>query len=134
MALTYNDIKALDMHKLQDLFLSVDWDSGNYPTKLVKAIGASHGVFTAWDNDKLIGLINVLSDGFMAAYVHYLLVRPEYQAKGIGKQLVTMVAKAYADVPHKVLVAYDTEIGFYERCGFDRPDSKSPMFMTSLRI
>jgi len=134
MALTYKNIKTFDMLQLQDLFLSVNWDSGNYPAKLVQAIGASHGVFTAWDSEMLVGLINVLSDGHMAAYVHYLLVRPEYQANGIGKQLVTMVAEAYADVPHKVLVAYDTEVGFYERCGFDRPESKSPMFMTSLRV
>jgi len=134
MALTYKNIKTLDMHELQDLFLSVDWDSGNYPAKLVQAIGASHGVFTAWDGDMLVGLINVLSDGHMAAYVHYLLVRPEHQAKGIGKQLVAMVAEAYSDIPHKVLVAYNSKTSFYERCGFDRPEDKSPMFMTSLKV
>lgn len=134
MKLDYRDIKTIDMDDLQQLFLSVDWDSGNYPEKLVQAIADSHGVFTAWNGDTLVGLINVLSDGHMAAYVHYLLVRPEYQAKGVGKQLVSMVSNAYAEVPHKVLVAYDSEIGFYERCGFERPESKSPMFMTSLRV
>lgn len=134
MTITFETQKDFEPGELQDLFLSVDWDSGNYPEKLAKAIAASHGVFTAWDGDMLVGLINVLSDGNMTAYVHYLLVRPEYQAKGIGKSLVAMVADAYADVPHKVLVAYDSEVGFYERCGFDRPESKSPMFMTSLRV
>lgn len=134
MSITYKTQKFFEPSQLQDLFLSVDWDSGNYPEKLARAIAASHSVFTAWDEDRLVGLINVLSDGNMAAYVHYLLVRPEYQAKGIGKALVGHVAKAYDDVPHKVLVAYDSEVGFYERCGFDRPESKSPMFMTSLRV
>ncbi|MGL1864202.1 MAG: GNAT family N-acetyltransferase [Pseudodesulfovibrio sp.] len=120
------------MAKLQGLFLSVEWDSGNHPEKLVQAIAASHSVFTAWDGDQLVGLTSVLSDGHMAAYVHYLLVRPEYQAQGIGKRLIQHVTEAYVEVPHKVLISYDTEVGFYERCGFDRPEKKSPMFMTSL--
>ncbi len=131
---TYSDSKAIDMAKLQDLFLSVEWDSGNHPEKLVQAIAASHSVFTAWNEQLLVGLINGLCDGHMAAYVHYLLVRPEYQAQGVGKRLIQHVTEAYVEVPHKVLVAYDTEVGFYERCGFDRPEKKSPMFMTSLRV
>ena len=134
MTLTYKSNKTFDMHELQSLFLSVDWDSGNYPEKLAQAIGSSHGVFTAWDENKLVGLINILSDGHMAAYIHYLLVRPEYQARGIGKHLLTMVAEAYAEIPCKVLVSYDSEVPFYERCGFDRPSDKSPMFMSSLRV
>jgi len=134
MAISFSDSKVHDTSQLQDLFLSVGWDSGNYPDKLAQAIAGSHGVFTAWNGDQLVGLINVLSDGSMVAYVHYLLVRPEYQAQGIGKALIECVANAYADMPHKMLVAYNSEIGFYERCGFERPEGKSPMFMTSLRV
>jgi hypothetical protein len=53
-------------------------DSGNYPDKLKKAIKNSDKVYSAWDKDKLIGLINSLSYGVMTAYFHYLLVRAEY--------------------------------------------------------
>ena len=134
MSISYRSNIALDTNKLQELFLSVEWDSGNYPEKLSKAITGSTSVFTAWDNEQLVGLINVLSDGSMAAYVHYLLVRPEYQSQGIGKALVNMVVEEYADVPHKVLVAYNSEVGFYERCGFDQPNNTCPMFMTSMQI
>lgn len=134
MNISYNNTKEIDITELQELFLSVEWDSGNYPEKLAQAIAGAHSVFTAWDEDQLVGLINVLSDGHMAAYVHYLLVRPEYQGKGIGKNLVNMVSEAYAEVPHKVLVAYDAEIGFYEQCGYDKATGTSPMFMTSMNI
>ncbi len=134
MALIFKDHKNPGKDNLQDLFLSVDWDSGNHPEKLERAIANSHSVFTAWDGDLLVGLINVLSDGDMAAYVHYLLVRPEFQGKGMGRKLVDMVVEAYTDVAHKVLVAYNSEIGFYERCGFHQPHQASPMFMTSLKI
>ncbi|QJB57174.1 GNAT family N-acetyltransferase [Pseudodesulfovibrio sp. zrk46] len=134
MSISFSDTKELCEQELQDLFLSVDWDSGNYPEKLVKAIQGAHGVFTAWDGDKLVGLINVLSDGHMAAYVHYLLVRPEYQGKGIGKLLIEQMAEAYQDVPTKLLISYNTKAGFYERQGFVAATDKSPMFMTSMRL
>jgi len=134
MDITYNNQKTLQKQQLQDLFLSVEWDSGNYPEKLTQAIASSHGVFTAWDGDQLVGLINVLSDGYMAAYIHYLLVRPEYQGKGIGKTLISKMVEAYAEVPTKLLVSYQSEAGFYERQGFQDQTDKAAMFMTSMTL
>jgi len=134
MNITYNDDKNLSTDDLQSLYLSVDWDSGNHPERLTQGIAGSDSVFTAWDGEKLVGLINVLSDGHMAAYVHYLLVRPEYQGTGIGRVLVERVAETYAHVMHLLLVAYNEQIGFYERCGFELPSNTSPMFKTRLRI
>ena len=134
MNISYNDTKQLDSEDLRDLFLSVEWDSGNHPEKLTKAIHGSHSVFTAWDNSTLVGLINVLSDGHMAAYIHYLLVRPEYQSKGIGQALIAQMTEAYSDVAVKVLISYESAAGFYERCGFDKGADKSPMFLTELNV
>ena len=31
----------------------------------------AHSVYSAWNGDKLVGLINYLSDGIMTAYFHY---------------------------------------------------------------
>jgi len=75
----YKTTKDFSEKELKDLFLSVNWSSGNYPEKLVIAMRNSSSVFTARDGDKLVGLINVLDDGIMTAYVHYLLIMPEYQ-------------------------------------------------------
>ncbi|NDV18286.1 GNAT family N-acetyltransferase [Pseudodesulfovibrio sp. JC047] len=130
----YADNKDLDMLALQELFLALDWDSGNHPEQLTQAIQSSTSVFTAWDGEKLVGLVNVLSDGHMAAYIHYMLVHPAYQGHGIGKHLMDTVAEKYADVPHKVLVAYGEAIGFYEQCGYHCAEGTAPMFMTSLKI
>ena len=92
----------------------------------------SSSVFSAWDSDKLIGLVNVLDDGIMTAYVHYLLIMPEYQRIGIGEKLVRMVTENYKDYLRIVLIAYDKETGFYKRCGFEIGEEKTPMFITSL--
>ena len=132
MNISYKDVKIFKPKELQELFLSVEWSSGHYPEKLVIAIKNSSSVFSAWDNGKLIGLINTLDDGIMTAYVHYLLVNPEYQGKGIGKELVRLVSEKYKDYLRIVLIAYSKEVDFYKQCGFTAGEEKSPMFITSL--
>lgn len=132
MNITFKDTKDFKPEDLKDLFLSVEWSSGHYPEKLVVAMKNAGSVFTAWDNDDLVGLINALDDGIMTAYVHYLLVKPEYQGKGIGKKLVHLISEKYKDYLRVVLIAYDKEVGFYQHCGFTVGGEKTPMFITSL--
>lgn len=130
--ITYRDTHDFSEKELQDLFLSVEWSSGHYPDKLVVAMKNFETVYTAWDDDKLIGLICAMDDGIMTAYVHYLLIHPDYQHMGIGKQLVEKMKDKYKDYLRIVIVANDEEIGFYESCGFKKSDESSPMFITSL--
>lgn len=132
MDILYKDTKEFNPKELQDLFLSVEWSSGHFPEKLVIAMKNSGSVYTAWDGDKLIGLINALDDGVMTAYVHYLLINPEYQGKGIGKELVRHILEKYKEYLRIVLIAYEKETAFYQNCGFEIGEEKSPMFITSL--
>ena len=85
MDIRYKDIRDFTPQELQDLFLSVGWSSGNYPDKLAIAMKNSDTVFSAWDNQKLVGLVNVLDNGIMTTHRHYLLISPEYQHIGIGE-------------------------------------------------
>ena len=130
--IVYKNEKDIDSGSLSSLFLSVEWSSGNYPEKLVVAMKNSGSVFTAWDGNKLIGLINVLDDSVMTAYIHYLLVDPNYQNGGIGKELVRLVLEKYRNYLRIVLVAYDKEVDFYTKSGFAAGNDKTPMFITSL--
>lgn len=130
--IVYKDTHKFTEKQLKDLFLSVDWSSGHFPDKLVLAMKNFETVYSAWNNNELVGLICVMDDGVMTAYVHYLLVKPEYQDKNIGKNLVEKVTTKYKDYLRIVVVAYDGEIGFYEKCGFEKADDASPMFITEL--
>jgi ribosomal protein S18 acetylase RimI-like enzyme len=132
MKIVYKDTKEFSPGDLQALFLSVEWSSGHFPEKLAAAMKNSGTVFSAWDGDKLIGLINVLDDGVMTAYVHYLLVNPAFQGNGVGKELVRLVKEKYRDYLRIVLIAYDKEVDFYINCGFEAAADKTPMFITSL--
>lgn len=129
----YKYVRDFNREELQDLFLSVDWASGDYPDKLVTAMRHYQTVCSAWDGDRLVGLVSVMDDSVMTAYVHYLLVRPEYQHRGIGRRLVEMVKERYGDYLRIVLVSYDEGTGFYESCGFKKAEGAVPMYITELR-
>lgn len=132
MDIIYKDTKEFSPGDLQELFLSVEWSSGHFPEKLAVAMQNSGSVYSAWDGEELVGLVNVLDDGVMTAYVHYLLVNPAFQGRGIGKELVRLVKEIYRDYLRIVLIAYDKEVDFYKNCGFEAGEDKTPMFITSL--
>ena len=129
MGISYRKTKEFDRTQLQELFLSVKWDSAKHPDKLLVAIKNSDSVYTAWDGETLVGLINSLSDGVLNVSFPYLLVRPEYQGSGIGKQLVTRMLEEYKGYARKSLIAFDAQVKFYERCGFRLGTGTSPMFI-----
>ena len=132
MGITYKETHIFTEKELEELFLSVDWSSGHYPDKLAVAMENFKTVYSAWDNDKLVGLICAMDDGIMNAYVHYLLVNPEYHGQKIGRTLVDMIKRHYEDYLRIAVIAYDNETHFYENCGFEKSSDASPMFITSL--
>ena len=122
-------IEKITKDNLTTLFLSVEWDSANYPDKLYEAILNSHSVVTAWDGNKLVGLANALSDGVMTAYFHYVVTDPTYQGQGIGKAMMNRMLFQYQDYYTKVLISYPKAISFYKRLGFEADDESLPMYI-----
>lgn len=132
MSIEYKEIHEFEAEQLKDLFLSVEWSSGHYPDKLVVAMKNFQTVYSAWAGEKLVGMICAMDDGIMNAYVHYLLVNPQYHGNTIGRTLVAMMKEHYKDYLRVAVIAYDNELHFYEQCGFVKSNDASPMFITSL--
>ena len=114
MTIEYKETKEFTAEELERLFLSVKWSSGAYPDRLVVALRNSDTVLSAWDGQRLVGLINVLDDSIMTAYIHYLLVDPEYQGHGIGRELTRRVLDRYKDYLRILLVSYEDGVALYE--------------------
>ena len=91
--LKFTEEKIFTQTQIQQLFLSVNWVSGNYPERLYKALMNSSTVLTAWDDNKLVGLIRVLDDTEMLAQIHYVLVHPDYQGQGIAGKMLEYIKK-----------------------------------------
>lgn len=132
MSIQYQSIHDFSKEELERLFLSVEWSSGHFPEKLVVAMKHFQTVFSAWDGEKLVGMICAMDDGIMNAYVHYLLVDPDYHGQTIGRTLVEMVKEKYKDYLRIATIAYDEELSFYRNCGFVKSEVSSPMFITLL--
>jgi GNAT superfamily N-acetyltransferase len=70
----------------------------------------------AWDGERLVGAVRVLTDGYFFATVPEILVEPSYQRRGIGRELMF---RALASAPRGTLFfgAQPQSVGFFEKLG-----------------
>jgi len=124
MNITYDDTKKdLPVDQLYHLFLSAGWaDAESTPDPdILKNFNLpfihSTLVISAWDNDRLIGTVRVLSDTIIRSVLYDLVVDPEYRNMGIGKELVRRCIAHFPD--SEWLVQTERHIaGYYEKIGF----------------
>ena len=77
-------------------------------------------MLTAWDGDRLVGLLRGLDDGGMTAFLHYLLVSPDYQHRGIASQLVERAKEHYGSYFYvNVMPEESHNATFYQSHGFE---------------
>ncbi len=117
--LKYTEEKIFTQEQVQQLFLSVNWVSGNYPKRLYKALMNSSTVLTVWDDDFLVGLLRVLDDTEMLAQIHYVLVHPDYQGKGIASKMLEYIKEKYKNFMYLEVMPEDKKNAeFYRKNGF----------------
>ena len=119
MDITYTSRRFFALEDVHRLFSSVGWVSSTYPHRLYEALTGSSLVLTAWSGDRLVGLVRALDDGSMTAYVHYVLVDPQFQGHGIAGHLIEMAKDHYRDYFYiEVMPEERKNASFYEKHGF----------------
>ena len=117
--LIYTEEKKFTKEQVEQLFLAVNWVSGKYPERLYKALMNSSTVLTVWDDEKLVGLTRVLDDTEMLAQIHYVLVHPDYQGKGIAGSMIERIKEKYRDFLYIEGMPEDkANVPFYVKHGF----------------
>lgn len=109
-----------DLNQLLELYNDVEWSAyTNDPDNLKNAVDNSLKVWTAWDEDRLVGLARVVGDGYTIIYVQDILVMESYQRYGIGSRLLKLILEEYKTVRQIVLMTDNSEktINFYEKNG-----------------
>lgn len=122
MNITYTETKDLDYERVVDIFYSVKFlrhpEKRNlYKDSIEKAFKNSQYVVAAYDEDKLIGFVRVLTDESLFATIWNLIVTPEYQIKGIGRTLIQKCLDKYPNL-HFFTFADQEVRKFYEKLGF----------------
>lgn len=121
MQFTVKGYSIYNEQEILHLYDSVGWT--NYtsnPSMLANAYQHSLKVLGAYDEDKLIGILRAVGDGYSMVYIQDIIVLPEYQRKGIGTLLLQQILLEYKNVYQKVLMTDNTEktIQFYKSAGF----------------
>ena len=114
----YKYDSVIDKKQLVDLFNSVGWKTAEYPNRLYSAIKNSEYIMSVWNNDELIGLISAISDGAINVFITYLLVKPEYQNKGVGKIMMNDFCKHFKGYGRRILSTELDKEKYYNKFGF----------------
>lgn len=67
------------------------------------------------DTEKIVGFINVISDGVLSAYIPLLEVVPNYKNRGIGTELFKIAMEKTKDLYMVDLSCDDDVLKFYEK-------------------
>ena len=129
MSIKISETRDIEREKIIALYKANGWSAVEKPDELYQALINSHSLIAAWDGDKLVGLGNALSDGYLVVYYPHLLVHPEYQGKGIGKIMVARMQEKYGAFHMQILVADGKAVDFYKRVGFVRAEKTQPMWI-----
>lgn len=119
MTLRLSNQKAINYIQLKELFSSVGWESAKDPRTLVLGFLYSSNVISCWHDDKLVGIIRSMDDGYWSANIDCLVVHKDYQGKGIGRLLLEVLLDKIKNIKY-INVAPDSrkQIKFYKKAGF----------------
>ncbi len=128
MRITYRNSKKINKEDLEKLYNDVQWFAYTIDIELLQqALLQSLEVISAWNGERLVGLIRVIGDGLTIIYIQDILVLNSYQNQGVATHLLQEVLKKYKDVRQKVLLTEEApEVkNFYEKNGFQSCDQGS---------
>lgn len=104
--------------ELIEVFKSVEWRKN--PENIVEAFKKSFYI-TAYCNDVLIGFARAISDNCYYTNIFDVIVRPEYQKRGVGKRMMQILREKFKGT-YFFLTYTEGNMTFYEKCGFEQND------------
>lgn len=94
----------------------------NDKERIRKIYENSNLIFTAWDNEKLVGVSRSITDWAWSCYLADLAVNPEYKKSGIGKKLIELTKEKVGEQTMVLLLSVPTAMEYYPKVGFSKED------------
>ncbi len=135
ISVKYNELSAEEFIIL--------WETvwGQAPTLEQTKLAMEHTLFrvSIFDDDKIIAMARMIGDMGLNYYIKDVIVRPEYQGKGIGRMLINELlefvnSNGIRDTSIFVeLCAMPDKIPFYEKFGFDTNEAQRLKMMYQVK-
>ncbi|MGH2408932.1 MAG: GNAT family N-acetyltransferase, partial [Chloroflexota bacterium] len=114
-------VRTLDLYQLRDLQRQTSWARDRSLLDIQHAVAGSDLVLTAWEGERLVGCVRVLTDFVYRAILCDVIVHPLYQRQGVGRLLVEAVTgHPRLTRVQKFTLLTSTARSFYERLGWRR--------------
>ena len=87
--------------------------------RYLRAYKCRHTIVTAWLNEILVGFGSMISDGAMYSCIFDIVIDPDLQRRGIGRELVNRILESASGTFVHLTSTFGNE-RFYEKLGFKR--------------
>jgi ribosomal protein S18 acetylase RimI-like enzyme len=111
-----DDLGVVDWVRLSEVFKRAPLGNRN-PDKLQEVFQNSPIRCFVWDGGELIGAGRAITDGVRYSVIFDVVLLPEYQGRGIGKQIMDFLADR-SKAPSILLYAVPKREGFYAKLGY----------------
>lgn len=117
----------VDWEELSNLYIAAGMGNKS-PADIQTAFTNSMFKCFVYDAGKLIAVGRALADGFDASYICDIAVHPDYQGRGIGKQIVLQLVEFSKEHRKIILYAAPGKDTFYKKLGFKRMATAMAIF------
>ncbi len=122
MMITYTfDLSNINWVEFKTILKNDNWDNGRTPEQYRVSFENSFAACIAYDGDKMIGNVRVLSDGVCNAYIVDVWTHSAYRRQGIATHMMNL---CFEKLPGQhVYLFTDDHLDFYHRLGFKEQDT-----------
>ncbi len=122
----FSDWEQVQFEEIVDLYDAVGWEAYTQNTESLKrAFEKSTYVLVALIDEQVVGVARSISDEVSIHYLQDILIHPDFQKKGIGRELLNLILERFKDVRTHMILTDDEEkqLKFYESLGYKNTKS-----------
>lgn len=116
------DLTSINWNEMTDIFQLVNWGTRE-PEEIEKSFKKSSITCFVKKENKIIGFGRTVDDGKYYALLVDIVIKPEYQGKGIGKRIVNELKNRLEGYNFITLTAAPNKEGFYQKLGWKKQKS-----------
>jgi predicted N-acetyltransferase YhbS len=116
-----DDLTSVGEDMLHGFF--VGWPRRPSLSQHLAVLRESYRSVVAIDDERVVGFVNMLSDGVLTAFIPWLEVLPGYQGQGIGSELMRRILAGTERFYSVDLVCDAAFVPYYARLGMDAASS-----------